>query len=48
LILMVPANVHATQAGLEVAGRQAMPLAWRLPLQVFWIGALVWVAPDWK
>ena len=44
LVAMLPANVHAARAGLTVAGRRASPLVWRLPLQVFWIGALWWVA----
>jgi uncharacterized membrane protein len=44
LLLMFPANVHAARAGLMIAGRRATPLIWRLPLQVFWIGALWWAA----
>jgi uncharacterized membrane protein len=44
LLAMFPANVHAARAGLTVAGRRASPLVWRLPLQLFWIGALWWVA----
>jgi uncharacterized membrane protein len=44
LIALFPANVRAARAGLIVAGRRATPLAWRLPLQVFWIAALWWVA----
>jgi uncharacterized membrane protein len=44
LLLMFPANVHAARAGLMIAGRRATPVVWRLPLQVFWIGALWWVA----
>jgi len=43
LVLMFPANVHAARTGLMVAGRRAAPLVWRLPLQMFWIGAL-WYA----
>jgi uncharacterized membrane protein len=43
LLAMFPANVHAARAGLTVAGRRASPLVWRLPLQLFWIGALWWV-----
>ena len=43
LVAMFPANVHAARKGLAVAGRRAMPLVWRLPLQLFWIGALWWV-----
>lgn len=44
LVLMFPANVHAARAGLLVGGRPATPLVIRLPLQIFWIGALLWVA----
>ena len=44
LLAMFPANIHAARSGLIVAGRRASPLVWRLPLQVFWIGALWWVA----
>lgn len=41
LAAMAPANVYAVRAGMEVAGRPASPLVWRLPLQLFWIGGLV-------
>jgi len=44
LVAMFPANAYAAIAGLEIAGRTATPLVWRLPLQLFWIGALWWVA----
>jgi uncharacterized membrane protein len=43
LVAMFPANVQAAREGLMIAGRRAMPLLWRLPLQLFWIGALWWV-----
>jgi uncharacterized membrane protein len=43
LVAMFPANVHAAREGLMIAGRRATPLSWRLPLQLFWIGALWWV-----
>ncbi len=43
LVAMFPANVYAATAGLEIGGREASPLVWRLPLQLFWIGALWWV-----
>ncbi len=46
LAALLPANVYAAVAGLEVAGRPASPLVWRLPLQLFWIGALWWVARE--
>ena len=42
LAAMLPANVHAAQQGLIVAGRPASPLIWRLPLQLFWMWALWW------
>lgn len=44
LLAMFPANVRAARDQLPVAGRRATPLRWRLPLQLFWIGALLWVA----
>ena len=44
LVAMFPANVNAARQGLVVGGRRAMPLFWRLPLQLFWIAALWWVA----
>jgi uncharacterized membrane protein len=46
LVAMFPANAYAAIAGIEFAGREASPLVWRLPLQLFWIGALVWVARE--
>jgi uncharacterized membrane protein len=44
LAAMFPANIRAAREGLSVAGRRATPLFWRLPLQLFWIAALWWVA----
>jgi uncharacterized membrane protein len=44
LVALFPANVRAARLRLMVVGRPAMPLAMRLPLQLFWIGALWWVA----
>jgi uncharacterized membrane protein len=44
LVAMFPANVRAARAGLVVVGRPATPLVWRLPLQLFWIAALLCVA----
>lgn len=44
LVALFPANIHAARVGLPVAGRPAMPLRFRLPLQLFWIACLLWVA----
>ena len=44
LIAMFPANIYAAVNNLTIGGRQATPLAIRLPLQLFWIGALWWIA----
>lgn len=44
LVALLPANVYAATASLEIGGRAATPLVWRLPLQLLWIGALWWVA----
>jgi hypothetical protein len=41
---MFPANVRAAREQLPVAGRRATPMLWRVPLQLFWIAALLWVA----
>ena len=43
LVAMFPANVQAARKELTIAGRRAMPLLWRLPLQLFWIAALWWI-----
>ena len=44
LAAMFPANVYAAIRGVKLAGRSATPLAYRTPLQIFWIGALWWSA----
>ncbi len=44
LVAMFPANFHAARAGLLIAGHRATPIVWRGALQLFWIGALWWVA----
>jgi uncharacterized membrane protein len=44
LIALFPANIHAARAGLQIAGRRATPLVMRLPMQIFWIACLIWVA----
>jgi uncharacterized membrane protein len=44
LLALLPANIHAARSDLPVAGRPAMPLRFRLPLQLFWIACLLWVA----
>jgi uncharacterized membrane protein len=43
LVAMFPANIHAARGGVVIAGRRAMPLVWRAPLQLFWITALWWI-----
>ena len=44
LVAMLPANVHAARARLAFGNRPAMALHWRVPLQIFWIACLLWVA----
>jgi uncharacterized membrane protein len=44
LVAMFPANMHAAKANLMIAGRRATPMSVRLPLQLFWIATLWWVA----
>lgn len=43
LVAMTPANVYAARAGVAMGERPPSALAWRMPLQVFWIAALVWI-----
>jgi uncharacterized membrane protein len=44
LVALFPANVHAARAGVTLGGRPATPLVFRLPMQIIWIGLLIWVA----
>jgi uncharacterized membrane protein len=44
LVALFPANIRAARVGIEIAGRPAMPLYLRLPLQLFWIACLLWIA----
>ena len=44
LVALFPANVYAARAELTIGGRPAPPLWIRLPMQLFWIGALITVA----
>jgi uncharacterized membrane protein len=44
LVALFPANMQAAREGLLIAGRPATPLSVRVPLQLFWIGCLSWVA----
>jgi uncharacterized membrane protein len=44
LVAVFPANIHAARQRILVAGRLATPLVVRVPLQIFWIAALWWVA----
>lgn len=44
LVLLFPANVHAARSGATLGGRPATRLALRLPMQLIWIGLLLWIA----
>jgi hypothetical protein len=44
LVALFPANIRAARVGIEIAGRPAMPLHLRVPLQLFWIACLLWIA----
>ena len=44
LVALFPANIRAARLDLYIAGRPATPLILRLPLQLFWIVCLLWVA----
>jgi hypothetical protein len=39
---VLPANVRASKAGIQLRGRPATPLALRLPMQVLFIGLTWW------
>jgi uncharacterized membrane protein len=43
LVAVLPANVHAARAGIQIRGRPATPLAMRIPMQILFI-ALTWWA----
>lgn len=36
LVALLPANVHAVQRGVTIAGRPSTPLRWRVPMQVLY------------
>ena len=44
LVLLFPANVYAAVRGVTLNGAPATALWLRAPLQLFWAGALWWVA----
>jgi uncharacterized membrane protein len=44
MVAMFPANIRAARNGLSVGGHPAMPLRFRLPLQLLWIAMLAAVA----
>lgn len=41
LVAFVPANVRAARSEVGMGERSASALAWRLPLQAFWVAALI-------
>ena len=42
LVAMFPANVYAALRDVKLGGRRATPLLFRAPLQLWWIGVLIW------
>lgn len=42
LIAMFPANIYASRVGHTIDERPHTPMALRLPLQLLWIGLLIW------
>ncbi len=42
LIALFPANVHAARAGIDLDGKPATPLLFRAPVQLLFIGLLLW------
>ena len=45
LVAMFPANVHASRTQHTIGGRPHTPMLIRAPMQVLWIGLLIWSAP---
>ncbi len=43
-ILVLPANIHAANAGLTLRGEPATPLTLRVPMQLLFIGLTFWSA----
>jgi len=44
LVAMFPANVYASRTAHTIGGRPHTPMIIRAPLQVLWIGLLIWCA----
>jgi uncharacterized membrane protein len=44
VVSMFPANVSAARRGVRIRGRPPTPLALRIPMQILFIGAALWVA----
>jgi uncharacterized membrane protein len=42
LVAMFPANIHAARNSHTIGGRPHTAMALRLPMQVLWIGLLIW------
>ena len=42
LVAMFPANIYAARSEHTIGGRPHTPLILRLPMQVIWIGLLIW------
>ncbi|NRQ38057.1 hypothetical protein HII36_40445 [Nonomuraea sp. NN258] len=45
-VLMLPANIYAAVAGVELGGEPASPLWQRIPEQLVYIGVALWAAFD--
>ena len=43
-LALLPANIRAANAGVTLRGKQATPLALRVPMQVLFIGLTFWAA----
>jgi uncharacterized membrane protein len=42
-LAILPANIHAARAGVQLRGKAVTPLVWRVPMQALFI-ALAWWA----
>jgi len=41
-LAILPANIHAAQAGIRLRGKPVTPLVWRIPMQVLFISLTWW------
>jgi uncharacterized membrane protein len=48
LLAILPANIKAAREHVTIAGRPAMPLWSRIPMQILFIALLCWTTEPWR